>query len=225
MTLNEMASAIRNNIGSGLKEVANYAYPLDQIKDECGNVRNQIILEDPQKTILNLEYFAQRIDNIPIDLVRFPFDGYSNSPGLVPHIKIPRLAMTKDDSAIIFLGPPDQSMFFKIYYDFTHHNHKYSRIVGRRPYAYVDLAHDVSGFLDAYLFNLGPSGLRFMSLRAVLADPVGVLEADGLFGVDEEFPAPSAVQQMIIDRVTAKYIQYYKQLNNPYQPNNQTDQK
>jgi hypothetical protein len=225
MTLNEIASAIRNNVGNGLKEVSNYAYPLDQIKDEIGNVRNQILLEDPQKTILNPEFFAQRIDNIAIDLVRFPFGGYSNTPGLVPHIKIPRLAMTKDDSSIIFLGPPDQSMFLKIYYDFMHHNHVYSRVIGRRPYAYIDLAHDTSGQLDGYLFNLGPNGLRFVSIRAIFADPVGILEADGLFGVDEEFPAPSAVQEMIIDRITQKYVQYYKQLNHPYQPNTQTDIK
>ena len=225
MTLNEIASAIRSNIGSGLKEVSNFAYPIDQIKDEIGNVRNQILLEDTQKIIMNPEFFAQRIDNLDIDMVRFPFGGYTNSPSLVPHVKIPRIAMTRDDSAILFLGPPDQSLFFKIYYDFMHHNHIYSRVTGRRPYAYVDLAHDPSGYLDTYLFNLGPTGLKKLSIRAIFADPVGILESDGLFGVDEEFPAPSAVQEMIIDRVTAKYVQYYKQLNHPYQANTQTDLK
>jgi hypothetical protein len=225
MTLNEMASAIRSNIGSGLKEVSNFAYPIDQIKDECGNVRNAILLEDTQGIVLNPEFFAQRIDNIDIDLVRFPFGGYSNSPGLVPHIKIPRIAMTRDNSAILFLGPPDQSIFFKVYYDYMHHNHKFSRVVGRRPYAYADLAHDSDGLIDIYLFNLGPTGLKKISTRAIFADPVGILESDGLFGEDEEFPAPSAIQEMIIDRVSAKYIQYYKQLNHPYQANTQTDQR
>lgn len=225
MTLNELASAIRSNLGSGLKEVANFAYPLDQIKDEIGNVRNQILLEDPQKMVLNQEFFAQRIDNIDIDLVRFPYGAPSNAYGQVPHLKIPRIAMTRDDSSILFLGPPDQSLFFKIYYDFMHHNHKYSRVIGKRPYAYVDLAHDASGELDVYLFNLGPTGLKKISIRAIFADPVGIMEADGLFGVDEEFPAPSAVQEMIIDRVTQKYVTYYKQLNPQYQPNTQTDQK
>lgn len=225
MTLNEIASSIRNNIGNGLKEVSNYAYPLDQIRDEIGNVRNQIILEDSKTTILNPEFFAQRIDNIPIDLVRFPVGGYSNSPNLIPHIKIPRIIMTKNNSGIIFMGAPDQSLFLKIYYDFMHHNHIYSRVIGRRPYAYVDPAHDTDGFMDAYLFNLGPNGLRFLSIRAVFDDPVKILDADGLFGVDEEFPAPTAVQEMIIDKITQKYIQYYKNLNHPYQPNTQTDIK
>ena len=224
MTLNEMASAIRSNIGNGLKEVSNYAYPIDQIKDEIGHVRNQILLEDPQKMVLNPEFFAQRIDNIELDLVRFPVAGYSSSPGLVPHFQIPRLAMTKDDSAIIYLGPPDQSLNIKVYHDYSYQNHRFSRVIGRRPYSYVDLAHDASGYLDGYLFNMGPTGMRFLSARIVAADPVGIMEADGLFGVDEEFPAPSAVQEMIIDRITAKYVQYYKQLNHPYQPNTQTDQ-
>lgn len=225
MTLNEMASAIRSNIGSGLKEVANFAYPIDQIKAEIGNVRNQIILEDPQALVVNAQYFAQRIDNIPLDLVRFPFGGYSNSPSLVPHFKIPKLAMTKDNSAVLFLGPPDQSLFLKVYYDFMHLNHKYSRVIGRRPYSYIDLAHDSDGQLDGYVFNLGPSGLKILATRAIFADPVKILEADGLFGVDEEFPAPEAVQQTIITRITESYIRYYKQLNHPYQPNTQTDQR
>ena len=79
--------------------------------------------------------------------------------------------------------------------------------------------------MDAYLFNLGPNGLRFLSIRAIFDDPVKILDSDGLFGVDEEFPAPSAVQEMIIDKITQKYIQYYKNLNHPYQPNTQTDIK
>ena len=225
MTLNEIASSIRNNIGNGLKEVSNYAYPLDQIRDEVGDVRNQIILEDSKTSVLNLEFFAQRIDNIPIDLVRFPVGGYSNSPNLVPHVKIPRIIMTKNDSAILFMGAPDQSLYLKIYYNFMHMNHKFSRVIGRRPYAYVDPSHDPDGFMDAYLFNLGPNGLRFLSIRAVFDDPIKILDSDGLFGVDEEFPAPTAVQEMIIDKITQKYIQYYKNLNHPYQPNTQTDLK
>lgn len=220
-----MASAIRSNIGSGLREVSNFAYPIDQIKAECGNERNAIILEDPQKLVVNAEYFAQRIDNIPLDLVRFPFGGYSNSPSLVPHFKIPKLAMTKDNSSVLFLGPPDQSLFLKVYYDYMHHNHKYSRVIGRRPYAYIDLAHDSDGNLDGYIFNLGPTGLKVISTRAIFADPVKILEADGLFGVDEEFPAPEAVQRTIIQRITDNYIKYYKQLNPSYQPNTQTDQR
>lgn len=225
MTLNEMSSAIRSNIGSGLKEVSNFAYPVDQIKDEIGNVRNVILLEDPMNNVMNPEFFAQRLDKIPIDLVRFPFGGYSNSPGLVPHIKMPRVVMTRDLSSVLFLGPPDQSFFFKIYYDIMHHNHKYSRVIGRQPYAYLDLAHDINGLIDVYLFNMGPTGLKFLATRAIFEDPVGILESDGLFGNDEEFPAPTAVQEMIIDRITAKYVQYYKQLNRTYEPNAQIDQK
>ena len=223
MTLNEIASSIRTNIGNGLKEVSNYAYPIDQIKDEIGNVRNQILIEDVQGMVYNPEYFAQRIDNIPIDLVRFPYGGYTNSPALIPHIKLPKIAMTKDDSAIIYLGPPDQSLSVKIYYDYSFQYHQYSRVIGRKMHAYVDLASDSDGNLDCYLFNMGPTGLKYISVRAIFADPVKILEADGLFGEDEEFPAPSAVQELIIDRITAKYVQYYKQLNIIYQPNTQTD--
>ena len=65
-----------------------------------------------------------------LSLVRFPYDGYSNSPERVLHTKIPDLVMTADNSSITFLGTPDMSTDFKKYYDTSFTNHEYSRVIG-----------------------------------------------------------------------------------------------
>ncbi len=226
MTLQEIASAIRNNVGGGLREVYNHAYSIPQIEDEISNTRNLIIMETvAQGGIINLEYFMQRVDNLELALVRFPYGGYSNSPDRVPHVKIPRLISTNDNSALTYFGPPDFSLDFTKYYDSTFNTHEYSRVVGKRPYIFVDLATDENAKHDVYIFNSEGNNLREVSIRGMFSDPNSLNEGEGIFAEDAEFAAPLEVQEMIIDRLTAKYVEYYRKMNQGYQPNTQTDTK
>ena len=133
MTAQEIASAIRNNIGGGLREVTNFAYSLPQLEDEIMNTRNQILLEDRAGAgALNLELFMQRKDNIKLDLVRFPYGGYSNTPERVLHAKIPQITALPDHSSLSYLGPPDMSLNFVKYYDNSYRHHRYSRVIKDR---------------------------------------------------------------------------------------------
>ena len=222
MTLEQMASAIRNNIGQGLKEVDDFIYSIEQIKDEIAIMRNAIILEQSKAGVLNLAHFTQSKDNIDIDLVVFPLKSGHPSKR-VPHIKIPRPVMTIDNSAILYLGPADLSMDFVKYYDSTFNDHKYSRVIGNRPYCYIDLSGDSEGNVDVYIFGIESSMLSKMAVREIMDNPVAVLESDGVFGDDEEFPSPAAIQNLIIDRVTQRYIGYYKSPTQPNEPNTNTD--
>ncbi len=223
MTLDEIAGSIRNNIGNGLKEVTNYDYSLEQIKKEISLVRASIVLKESKNGILNPEHFIQRFDNLDLTLTNFPYTAITNSPEKVWYTQIPRLAMTVDNSSLTFVGPTDFSQDFKKYYDRAYKSHRYNRITSMYPFVYVDLSHDYNNHTDLYFFNLDGSGLKKVSVRGIAADPVAVLEADGIFGEDEEFPAPQAVQDVIIETITRKYILYYRQLNHPTQPNTQTD--
>ena len=224
MTLEQIAGAIRNNIGNGLKEVSNFAYSLEQIRDEISNVRSQLILENSKAGVLNHAYFSQRRENLPLENAIFPEEGYDESNKNVLKVMIPKLAMTVDNSAVLYLGPPDMSLNLKIYYDYNNVKmHKFTRTLKNRPYAFIDLSQDSEGDVPVFVFNNSPTPFRRITTRAIHDDPVRILEEDGIFADDEEFPAPLAIQELIIDRITSKYIAYYRRLNHPNEPNDQTD--
>ncbi|MCK5019134.1 MAG: hypothetical protein KAS32_18885 [Candidatus Peribacteraceae bacterium] len=224
MTLEQIASAIRNNVGNGLKEVGNFTYSIEQIKDEISNVRSQLILEGSKAGSLNHAFFSQRRENLDLAPGLFPEEGFDESNNTVLTVMIPKLAMTKDDSSVLYIGPADMSLNLKVYYDFDHlKSHKYTRVLKNRPHAFIDSAQDSDGDVPVFIFNNSPVPFKVITVRAIFDDPVRILEEDGIFSDDEEFPAPLAIQETIIDRLTIKYINYYKKLNHPNEPNDQTD--
>lgn len=224
MTLEEMASAIRNHIGDGLKEVDDYDYSIQQIKDEIGLLRNKLIYKLSEAGKLDPNQFTQKIegDSMVIALKPFPITG-GHPVKRVPHLEIPRPALTADNSAITYLGPADMSLDFVKYYDESFNEHKYNRVIKNRPYCFIDMANKPNGKVDAYFFGLDGSLLKNMAVRIIAENPIAILEEDGVFGEDEEFPAPGAIQDDIIDTITKRYVYYYKQLNQPNEPNTNTD--
>ncbi len=224
MTLDEMASAVRSNVGSGLKEVGNFTFSIEQIKDEISNMRSMIILQDSEKGILNKGYFAQKVENIELSVGTFPEEGIIESNNPVMVARIPKLAMTKDNSSVLYLGPPDMSLNIKSYYSLNNVKlHRYNRVIKHRPFSYIDLVHNDDGNIPVYISNIGPAPFKYITLRAILDDPVKLLQSDGYYIDNEEFPAPLAVQALIIDQLTVKYLKYYKIYNKPNEPNDQTD--
>jgi hypothetical protein len=224
MTLEEMASAIRSNIGTGLKEVGNYIYSIDQIKDEISNARSSLIYQLSAKGSLNPSYFAQTRTNLELNVGIFPEEGIVESNNPVFITRIPKLAMTKDNSSILYLGPVDMSLNIHTYYSLTDlTSHRYSRVIKYRPYAFIDLAQDSNGDVPVYITNIDPVPFKYITVRAIFDDPVRILQEDGYYIDNEEFPAPLAIQDAIIDLLSKKYIQYYKNMNRPNEFNDQTD--
>lgn len=225
MTLEEMISAIRSNVGTGLKEVGDYVYSLDQIKDEISNMRSLMIMQYSVKGVLNKSHFAQKITNLSkLTVGIFPEEGLieSNSPVLVA--KIPKLAMTKDDSSVLYLGPKDMSLNIKTYYSFNDVKmHKYSRTIKNRPFALIDNVHNDDGDIPVYIANTGPASFQYITVRAIIDDPVKLLQNNGYYVDSEEFPAPLAVQALIIDQLTMKYLNYFKKPLRANEFNDQTD--
>jgi hypothetical protein len=224
MTLEEMASAIRNHIGDGLKEVDDFSYSIQQIKDEIGTMRNRLIYDLSKAGKLDPTQFSQKIDGESMKIEYKPFPINSTHPvKRVPCIRIPRPAMTADNSSIIYIGPADLSMDFVRYFDASFNEHKYNRVISGRPYCFIDMGSTLDGKVEVYLFGLDGSLLSNMAVRMIIGDVVGALESDGVFGDDEEFPAPPAIQDMIIDNISKRYVYYYRQLNQPNEPNTNTD--
>lgn len=219
-----MTSAIRTNVGTGLKEVTNYTFSLEQIKDEISNMRSSIIYQLSLQGKLNPAYFSQSRRNIALVPGTFPEEGALASNNVVFTARIPKLAMTKDNSSILYLGPTDMSLNIKTYYSFNAlKTHRYSRVIKNRPYAFIDLSQDEEGFVPVYITNIGPFTFRNITVRAIFDDPVKILQEDGYFVDTEEFPAPLTVQEMIVDGITKKYIAYFRSMSTPNKPNDQTD--
>ena len=224
MTLDEMASAIRSNVGAGLKEVGNFTYSIEQIKDEISTTRSMIILQDSEKGILNRSYFAQKVENIELSIGVFPEEGVIESNNEVFVARIPKLAMTIDNSSILYIGPPDMSLNINTYYSLNNVKlHKYNRTISNRPFSYIDLVHNDDGNIPVYITNIGPAPFKYISLRAIIDDPVKLLQSDGYYIDSEEFPAPLAVQSFIIEQLSTKYLNYYKKYYRPNEFNDQTD--
>ena len=225
MTLDEMTSAIRSNVGTGLKEVGNYVYSLEQIKDEISTMRSLMIMQDSEKGILNKEFFAQKITNIPkLTSSIFPEEGLIESNQPVLMTRIPKLAMTADNSSILYLGPKDMSLNIKTYFSYDDvRMHKYTRTIKNRPFAFVDNVHNDDGDIPVYIANTGPASFQYITLRAIVDDPVRLLQSDGYYVDSEEFPAPLAVQALIIKQLSDQYIEYYKRVLRANEINDQTD--
>ena len=226
MTIDQMISLIMSHIGSGRKEVGNYPYPLEGIKAEMSTMRSDLVNQLAQQGALNRQAFAQRLDNLPLEYDKFPISSLPEAEHPAFNITIPKLAMTTDNSAIVYLGPPDMSLNIKTYYTVDGlKTHQYSRVIKNRPYAFVDQAQDYEGDIKVYFFNLGPTPFRLASIHAIFDDPIGVIEDDGFYVDDEEFPAPLSVQQMIIDALVDKYRALYRQYGGQNEPNDQTDKQ
>jgi len=224
MTLEAIASTIRNNVESGLKGVTNVVYSLDQIKHEISNFRSRLIFEYSQKRKLDHYPFSQKRENIKLEIGTFPEEGVIESNNNVFVAKIPKLAMTADNSAILYLGPPDMSLNINLYYTLISlDSHKYTRTIKNRPYGFIDQAQDRDGYYTVYISNIGPAAFKYITVRALFDDPVKIMQEDGWYIDDEEFPAPLAVQDMIIEQLTKKYLTYYKQLSQVNESNDQTD--
>lgn len=224
MTLEQLASAISNNVSSGLKGVGNYTYSLAQIKDDISAMRSQLILQYDDTKKANINQFAQKRTNIPLDITQYPLSGYPESGQQVLTAKIPALAATRSNSAILYLGPPDMSLNLRTYYSSNEvESHKYTRVISQRPYAFIDSAMDADGNVPVYVFNLGSSPFRSLTISAIFDDPIKLMENDGIISDSEEFPAPMGLQSIIVEQVTSKYIAYYKRLHTANQFNDQTD--
>ena len=212
------------DVGSGLKEVGNYPYTIDIIKAHIASSRSDLILKLSDTGKLNRTALAQKITGIELKFDKFPITGFSDSNQPVLVATVPKLAMTADNSSILYLGPSDMSINLKKYYDIDAlKTHKYSRVIKNRPNVFIDQAQDYEGDINLYFFNLGPAPFRYIDIYAIFDDPVKIMESDGYWVDDDEFPAPLAMQKAIIEDVVNRIRALYRQYGGQNEPNDQTD--
>lgn len=224
MKLAEMAAAIRNHVVDGLKGVSNEAFSSVQLMDEILLETAATIQTLVVQGSLDVKSLQQRVDGIELNCADLSKECSIQSFVNVPRIVIPQLLKLKDmQDTVDFLGTIDRGLQMKIYFDADYKFHKHNLVTKDKPYAFIDINTSRNGMHDVYFFNLGNhNNLKFVTITALYDNPMRWLKTPYKNQFENsEFYAPMIVQKQVIDTLTQKYVNYYRQLNTPLQPNTQ----
>ena len=217
--IEKLASAIRNNVVSGLKGYhTNLSFSIEQICADIVDERLQILKEYSLKGILPLKDLYVSINCIPIDCKSIDkcrcFGESMEDPSA--HFEIPQIVNDYGNKSIEYLGSSDKQYPFIVYTSPTSFRyHKYRRRGKEKPYVWIDTTPNEKGLYDCFVFNA--PYLKQVSIIAIFKD-LRQLEEFGCCAEDDNM---TFINNEIKKRLSEKYIRYYKQLAPPNLPNNQ----
>lgn len=151
MELNKLASAILNDILSGLRGItSNISLSVEQLEDDIVDERLTIIKEYALKGLLPVKDLVTSINCLEVDCKPIENCNLCNSnlnvrETNIPHVEIPQIVTDLGVDAIQYFGTVDRNTPFKIYTDISYQYHKYNRWLGRKPYIYIDTAPNEMG--------------------------------------------------------------------------------
>lgn len=222
MYIEKLASAIHNNILSGLAGYhTNYSLSKEQLEDAVIQERLKIIQEYSLKGVINTDDIYLSINCIPVDCLDIERCGCSQDECTtnLPHFQIPQLINDLGDIKISYIGSNDRMNPF-IYYTSQQSifYRQYKKRKQNKPYVWIDTTPNQNGLYDCFIYN-APL-LSQVSIVAAFKDPrqlqllpncVQCIQDDHISALDTD----------IIDRLSKKYITYYRQLHIPPYPNTQ----
>ena len=222
MTLKEMATAIRNHVLDGLNGADTLPFSIEQLQKEILIAVPSVLLDLSSKGLVDLTRLTQRIDGIRLSEDDISSNCAVDAGSCAPHFEIPNINRSVAEP-ISFIGSMDSSISFKIYYDRDFRFHKYRLATARKPFAWISTKANTNGLFDVYLFNLGKySRLKYISIDILLDNPYDLLNTPYYDQFSySEFYAPMVVQEAVIDKLSQKYINYYRQLHIKQKPNTQ----
>lgn len=220
MTLNELASAVQNNIVNGLKGTDSFSHSLEQIKDEVIALRNSLVEMQAQRdAAFKPAEHAQSISCIKMECMSPEDCCHPCGKGSVLGFKHPKLLVIKYHSPVVYLGTANHRQPFKVYLDHNYIYHE-SRLFGDRkqPYAWTDLSPDKDNLIRTLVFF--PHEERetlIATLTAIFENPLDLRRYDCCKGIDVNIGDKMAND--IISNLTARYVPLYSRIPVP-QPNN-----
>lgn len=223
MELNKLASAILNDILSGLRGItSNISLSVEQLEDDIVDERLTIIKEYALKGLLPVKDLVTSINCLEVDCKPIENCNLCNSnlnvrETNIPHVEIPQIVTDLGVDAIQYFGTVDRNTPFKIYTDISYQYHKYNRWLRRKPYIYIDTAPNENGMYDCYIFN-APL-IKTLSIIAVFKDP-RQLEQFTCCNA-EEVSNMNFLTNDIKRRITEKKVRWYRSLSAPNLPNDQ----
>lgn len=218
--LNRLASACMNNIISGLSgTTSTINVPIKQLEQTILETRLAIIHKYALQNLLETSDLYTDINCLNTDCKSLDncCDGIDEDSYI--HTEIPQLAMVAgEDRVVKFIGSPDKSIKFDVYFDQSFKYRKYKKYKNNRPYVYINLSPNKHNMLDVYIFD-APM-LERLSITAIFKsfDQIEQFDCCSEMGDDNyaEKDNFSDLDLEVIEQVTSSYIKYYRQLINPY---------
>ena len=218
MKINEISSAIYNDVMSGLVNITSDPnISLEQLEDEVVEERQAVIKEWWYKNVLNRKDILLSINCIPVDCkdpsrcCNFKL----NTPQ--QHFEIPQIMNDLGDLAIEYVGSVDREIQFKFYTSSSYQYHKYKRAKNKNmPYVYIETTPNEHGMYDGWIFNA--PFIKFISVIAIFKDPrqLEYFDCCKTYEYLDIGPISSEVKK----RLTQRKFYYYRQAYPGPRPDN-----
>lgn len=219
--IEKLASAIRNDVVSGLKGFhSNLSMSTEQLCQDIVDERLQILKEYSLKGILPVRDLYISINCIPVDCKSLDKCRCNNQNFSTPtlHFEIPQILNDYGSLSIDYIGATDKQLPF-IYYTSPSilRQHQYRKRGKDRPYVWIDTTPNEKGMYDCFVFN-APL-LKVVSISAIFKD---LRQLDNYSCcTDLQDDNMTFINNEIKKRVTEKKIRYYRQFSPSNTPNNQ----
>ena len=219
--IEKLASAIRNDVVSGLKGFhSNLSMSTEQLCQDIVDERLQILKEYSLKGILPTRDLYISINCIPVDCKSLDKCRCNNQNFSTPtlHFEIPQILNDYGSLSIDYIGATDKQLPF-IYYTSPSilRQHQYRKRGKDRPYVWIDTTPNERGMYDCFVFN-APL-LKVVSISAIFKD---LRQLDNYSCcTDLQDDNMTFINNEIKKRVTEKKIRYYRQFSPSNTPNNQ----
>lgn len=221
MTLEQLKSAIYNDIVGGLKGIStNVNMSLEQLEDDIIDERLIILKEFSLKNMIPRKDLLMSINCIDVDCKSLDKCPCGTQDVTKPHLhfEIPQILNDFGEDAIEFIGSIDKSVQFKVYTSGAFRYHKHLRRGGNKPYVYIEPTPNENNMYDAWIF--GSPFIKKLSIMAIFKDPRQLMEFDCC--INEDTINYNFIDNEIKRRLTEKKIRYYRQLAGQLTPNDQT---
>lgn len=225
-SVKKLADMIVNDVRGGLRNYhQNMSLSVEQLEEEIVQMRLAVIKEHMLKGILPIDDLLMSINCVPVDcdtLDKCKCRGTSCGEPTA-HFQIPQILFDYGlNKSIKYIGSSDKQHSYLVYtksIDKINSYQKYRKRGKNKPWVYIDVTPNSEGLLDCYIF--GAPLIKQISVVAIFKDPRQLED----FQCDCDNPQIDNLNFLDIiikDRLTQQKIKYYRQLQAPILPNDQS---
>lgn len=222
MTLEQLTSAVYNNIVTGLKGT-NVNVPIvhEHIEDSIIAERLLIIKEYMIKGILPRKDLMIGVPCISLNC--YPIEkcpvqcGTSTTGTTYLHFEIPQSIQDFGEEAFEYIGSKDRQNPFKVYLDNSFIYNKYRTRRTNKPYVWIDMTPNTNNKYDGYIFN-APM-LKDLTVVFIPKDP---RQLSQYACCPEDTDYFSFFSADVEKRVSEKFLRYYRQIQYVVTPTDNT---